>query len=815
MAVLPLRRNERLMTVLLLAVPLVLCLLLRLFFPLRMPGFSDTRGAFQLKDGAWTPGPRFSGGLRDLEVSSQGAVWAISESRGGLCRLEGDRWTYYGGRQFGTRTDWIQGGFALRDDEVWATGGEGVVRFDGDSWRWYADGPKSGLSGGTVAGRSGVWVMDPQGNLAHFDGTSWTTRNLGSVLPAAKPASEDADDSPRLAMADSGRLWVFWRGLWLQDGDSWRAVRPAGVNLSEVWPIGHDGENVWLRLWRTGEIAEVTPDGRVAARHGWREMGLPSPAGINSLAASNGRIRIATASGLLTFGGGQWRNFGRPPGCTTITDVALAPDGSVWVLGESRPLARIAAFFGPPLGAAAIALVAIGLLISAWLQGRAENMLAAEQALVAAAGPLPGIDVATGQADIDRQARAVRWILCTALAGFPFAAFAVKEAVGRVWPGAPGWTPYAGLLAIVALVCLSAWLRNPRRRQSGPGNAEQRPRSRVREAMWLPALWILSAAVLLLCGLTPLGWVNRLIPSANLASMLRFAQAVLLVTLINKGRDQAAVRLVLPAMRAGDYERAMRWIRRLSLGVPTALLRKMEGTTAGLAVTPAWRAGNYDLALDWIARLRRIRPSVKLLRMEGTTHGLANRPAEAEGCYRQALAGSRGSSGPDLAGLLGCLAESLEDQGRYEESRRCRQAAIDMGDNILGSSRHSQAELLLRQGTEPQRALELVDEAMRIAKGPVAAKVEPSRSATRAWALALLGRRQEAEQAIERALLLRGDAMAGSVASTRIKVGMALAAMDQPDKALEHFRAAYDADPKGKYGARALQQIERLGAQGR
>jgi tetratricopeptide (TPR) repeat protein len=104
---------------------------------------------------------------------------------------------------------------------------------------------------------------------------------------------------------------------------------------------------------------------------------------------------------------------------------------------------------------------------------------------------------------------------------------------------------------------------------------------------------------------------------------------------------------------------------------------------------------------------------------------------------------------------------------------------------------------------------------MRIAKGPVAAKVEPSRSATRAWALALLGRRQEAEQAIERALLLRGDAMAGSVASTRIKVGMALAAMDQPDKALEHFRAAYDADPKGKYGARALQQIERLGAQGR
>jgi tetratricopeptide (TPR) repeat protein len=225
-------------------------------------------------------------------------------------------------------------------------------------------------------------------------------------------------------------------------------------------------------------------------------------------------------------------------------------------------------------------------------------------------------------------------------------------------------------------------------------------------------------------------------------------------------------------------------------------------------VKPAWRAGDYDGAMRWIRRLSFGSPSAQLIKMEGLTHGLANRPAEAERCCRQALAKSHAFSRSERAGLLGCLAEALEDQGKYEEARKCRQASIEMGDNILGSSRHGLAVLLLEQGTEPLKALELADESMRIAKGPVAAKVEPSRSATRAWALAMLGRRQEAEQAIERALRIRRETQAASFATTRLKVGRALVAMDQPAKAIEHFRAAVEADPKGKYGARASQQLK-------
>jgi len=371
---------------------------------------------------------------------------------------------------------------------------------------------------------------------------------------------------------------------------------------------------------------------------------------------------------------------------------------------------------------------------------------------------------------IDRPARPVRWKLCAVLTGFPFVAFAASKPAGHVWPEAPGGTlSWAIALLLLALAWLGLSLRSSYRRHSAPGSAELFDTSRSRAKGRGPARWILIAAAVLLCGLLAWGWVDRLIPFPILAGLVKCAGVILLSALIISGREIAAVLVVPPAWRAGDYDRALRSIRRLSFG--------------------------------W--------PSAKLVRMEGITHGLAGRPAEAERCYREALARGQDSPRSERAGMLGCLAESLEDQGRFGESLNYRQAAIDMGDNILGSARHGLAEALLRQGTDPQRALEQVDEAMRVAKGQAAPQVAPSRSATRAWALAVLGRRQEAERAIAQAMLLRRETHAALFADTRLKVGMALLAMEQPENAIEQFRAAYEADPKGKIGARARYWIDR------
>ena len=53
---------------------------------------------------------------------------------------------------------------------------------------------------------------------------------------------------------------------------------------------------------------------------------------------------------------------------------------------------------------------------------------------------------------------------------------------------------------------------------------------------------------------------------------------------------------------------------------------------------------------------------------------------------------------------------------------------------------------------------------------------------------------------------VRRETHAALFAVTHLNVGMALLAMDQPEKAIEHFRAAHEADRDGKYGALALRQ---------
>jgi hypothetical protein len=239
--------------------------------------------------------------------------------------VDGDHWTRFGKEQFGTRTDWMRGGFALRDKEVWGATDQGAVHFEGQSWRSYPEALKTNRPFATVAGRSGVWIIDRDGNLSHFDGNNWTIRSLNGVVPHAPPAGKGSRERPpSLEMTGDGRLWVSWRGLWRQDGETWREVRSVGGNVAEVWMIGHDAENVWVWLRRTREVAAVSADGHIAARHSLRDMGLTEDARLDALAEFGGRLWIASSSGLLTFGGGRWTNWGLPQRGRTITDVAMA-----------------------------------------------------------------------------------------------------------------------------------------------------------------------------------------------------------------------------------------------------------------------------------------------------------------------------------------------------------------------------------------------------------------------------------------------------------------------------------------------------------
>jgi tetratricopeptide (TPR) repeat protein len=102
------------------------------------------------------------------------------------------------------------------------------------------------------------------------------------------------------------------------------------------------------------------------------------------------------------------------------------------------------------------------------------------------------------------------------------------------------------------------------------------------------------------------------------------------------------------------------------------------------------------------------------------------------------------------------------DQGRYEESKEYLVRALELGDPT-GSGQGSMADLLLLTGADPEKVLDMADQAVELwtawSKQNIYFGGEVSNDlwratywARRAQALAQLYRRAEARQVIDRAL---------------------------------------------------------------
>ena len=298
----------------------------------RKKGHNYARQLFHFQYGVWTPDHAA------YAESAGGALWTVNPG-GQLSKFEGDHWTHYGKAEFEEPKDRLAvrvTRLAFRDGEAWEITGNGVARFNGRSWRLYEDALKTDWPIDMVAGPSGVWVIDFYGNLSRFDGKNWTIRNVTDISSAPPPPGWgywlDADEPPRLVLTDDGRLWIYWHGLWRQEGDGWREIRPRGIDFNGSLLIGHDDTSVWFRT-KDSDILSVTPEGRIGVVYTWRQMGLSQEPEIRSLAVVGQRMWVASSGGLLTFDSQRWQNLGSPPGYPWVARVTVAMDGSVWVLG--------------------------------------------------------------------------------------------------------------------------------------------------------------------------------------------------------------------------------------------------------------------------------------------------------------------------------------------------------------------------------------------------------------------------------------------------------------------------------------------------
>jgi tetratricopeptide (TPR) repeat protein len=248
----------------------------------------------------------------------------------------------------------------------------------------------------------------------------------------------------------------------------------------------------------------------------------------------------------------------------------------------------------------------------------------------------------------------------------------------------------------------------------------------------------------------------------------------------------------------------MTYVAIMTLVVVAAMLFQARGVIAVILSQSNTQAGDYDGALRKVRWISLGIPNVTTLHKEGLLLSLSGRLSEAEQRYRQALDLADGSN-YRVERLHACLGYVLMDRGRYQEAEKCFQRAIKAGD-VTGSSQTGLAELRLAQGVEAEQALEYASQAIEHAKQRPGKPIPAPFCADQAWALALLGRADDAREALAGAMRVPEASVPGR-AEMHWRAGMTMAAMQQPEEAWKHFEMGHKADPRGKYGRRCGEQL--------
>jgi tetratricopeptide (TPR) repeat protein len=288
------------------------------------------------------------------------------------------------------------------------------------------------------------------------------------------------------------------------------------------------------------------------------------------------------------------------------------------------------------------------------------------------------------------------------------------------------------------------------------------------------------------------------------------------------------------------------------------LLRQQTPEPAIFNLPPAEQAliCVFVIACLWVLWVTCIRTSkAMLLGRKGRLAAQLGQHAEAVRYFREALASKPAPTPVEQRLLLMALAIELVEHGCYREAREPLKSALASKVGDLGGICHAaMAELLLLQGIELEKAIELVDEAMELARvrgrwGGLSRKmcqrldgsIRAGMWAQKAWALAQLGRNGEARQALEMAVksvedvlrlgpytvkeqtddlltflrnhylgLFYAPAIISGLAEAHWRIGMVWLALHETANAMTHFSAARDQEPEGKYGILSQQQLKQL-----
>jgi tetratricopeptide (TPR) repeat protein len=748
----------------LLAIPVLLVVFTLALGRGTMFNASPKTGVFKLKDGVWSSTDALPGAAGDIQASPAGVVWVSTSFHAGFSKTTSGHWTSFSGSDFGTTTNYMWGGFALAGEDVWGATQEGVVHYDGTRWQLHRDALATDKPASIVADRTHVWVIDDDGNLSTFDGSRWTIRSLKQELPTISWGGDMSFRRPALALGNNGTIWLLWKGLWRLHDGKWDEVRSDGRSQKDAVFAGKAAEGIWIA--NAAGLIALNAAGDVVARVTKAELGLARSGLIQGVATSGASLWVATNEGLFQREAGSWQKLPTPaPGVSNLDRLAVAQDSSVWVIG-APPLS--ASHLGPIFGMIALSiggLVFMTRVIAKYKIGAVKHVSSVRETVEHSAGPLPETDeLILTPAEVEKKLSPAKF--ATAVIVLPLlvagAAIGAMFLMRRFWPDAPQWI----LPVAITVIGLIAGLVVTYRRAKKRGNPKTFPRR-------------LLTALLTFAGFYLLDWVMRLAPK----------------------------------WAPGKYGWWWGIVAIFALGLLAAVFLPVVGD-----LLPMWWAdralkrANYAEALRRVDLFLRLRPqSAGLLYTRGTILWLAGRQVEAEDALRQSLAAGQTRAEVLQALPLENLAYVLIEQGRYTEAIRSLEGSIKILPD-RGGPYVPLAETYLRQKSEPQKALQLADQAIELKEKSATQKRSNRQAyadawALRAWALGLLGRRAESNESMQKALVESNREYKPNFAGTLYHLGQALLSQGNQSAAVEKFSEARGLDPSGNYGSLAVRAL--------
>ena len=668
--------------------------------------------------------------------------------------------------------------------EVWVINDApgGLSRLKDGAWQHY-DGSNFGsgsnhIWGGFAVDGDRVWASVQEG-IVSFDGQKW--RLWREAVKTRGGRAITAYNGEVWTLDEAGNFSHFSKGAWriervVLPGAGWKQT--AGVGQAVVMHAGGTLWIAWNGLWRfdgrnwtaVGSLPEDAEVASAVTDHVWMEqhnrlwefdfdgrlirtlrpadLGFRADAHFYAVAESGDRLTVATSEGLAAWEGGGWKHL--PPPARDIFRAWRIALAPDGSLWAICLLPVPTPSRGPAILILVLSpIVLIGFFVVPYLFVRGS----ARKKLAERARMRSAVEYATGavpeELQGDPEALKVTPLRWALRALLSIgAAVAAAIVLRKYWPSA---APFGLAGGIVTWEAIGVAMRHLKRREAKPSDpiGPGGP----------PKFNLHKAAKPILGGLALLAVLYAL-PHGLLTSPLLVLAALVIYTLAlssigqrleNQGRYDAALRLA-------------------PFADPT-------------------KAGRNRLRADVLTE--------------------AGRYQEAERRLREVIESSNSKTDSGLA--LENLGKVLMETGRFEEAQRSFEGAAGINP-ARSTSWSGRAELLLRQGLDPQKALEHSETALGLFRRNMLERLANRTQlgvilSAQAWALAACGRGAEARQAIEEALHSPARKTKSPLAHVRYNAGRALLALGDRSGATEHFTRAAELDPSGRWGRLAAAML--------